>query len=137
MALAESISAGFASYLITKTPGASKVFKGGIIVYSLEAKAKFFKIPQTTLKKYDGVSEDIALILAKRIKKLFRSDIGAAIVGFAGPRTKKGVKVGTVFIGLSFKNILISQKKVIKGSRDAIRKKASQLLINLIDKQLT
>ncbi len=144
IALAESCSAGYASYSLTKTPGASKVFKGSIVVYSLYSKRKFFKIPSSLLEKTQGVSADIAITLAKKVKKEFNSDIGASIVGFAGPSTTlktnpttgKSKKVGTVFLGLSIKNKNISKKEIIKGNRDQIRKKASSLLLELIHKTL-
>lgn len=136
LALAESCTGGFASYLITKTPGASAVFKAGVVVYTLEAKNKLFNLPLKNLQKYGGVSEKIAIILAKKVRKKFAADIGGAIVGFAGPGAKRGVKVGTVFLALNFKNTTISQKAVIKGKRDVVRKKASNILIDLLYKNL-
>ncbi|MFH1519888.1 MAG: CinA family protein [Candidatus Omnitrophota bacterium] len=136
LALAESASGGYASYLLTKTPGASKVFKGAIIAYSLESKNKFFKISGSGWEKTQGVSKKIALQLASGIRKKFNTDIGASLVGFAGPQTKKGVKAGTTFIALSSRNRRIVKKIVVKGSRDTIRKKTSAHLINLIYKSI-
>ena len=132
IALAESCTAGYASYLLTKTPGASRVFKGSTIVYSLDAKNKLFKIGPSLLRKTQGVSSEIALILAKEARKKFNADIGASIVGFAGPQVKKGVKAGTVFIALSYKSGSTIEKVIIKGNRDMVRKKASSFLVNLI-----
>ena len=137
IALAESCSGGYASYLLTKTAGASEVFRGAIIVYSLSSKNKFFSIPLNTLKPTQGVSKNIVITLAKKVKKKFNTDIGAAIVGFAGPKTKKGVKAGTVFIGISLAKKILSKKIVIKGSRDQVRKKASSTLIDLLCKNIT
>jgi len=142
LALAESCSGGYASYLLTKIPGASKVFKGAVVVYSLDTKNKLFKIPFSLLKKTQGVSKEIALKLAIRVRKKLNADIGASIVGFAspersrraGPETKKGIKVGTIFIAYSSKNKEEVKKIIIKGSRDSVRKKASAHLINLIYK---
>lgn len=136
LALAESASGGYASYLLTKTPGASKVFKGAIIAYSLGSKSKFFKISHPSLLKTQGVSKKIALKLATGVRKKFNADIGASLVGFAGPQTKKGVKAGTTFIALCSRNKKIVKKIVVKGSSDTIRKKTSAHLINLIYKSL-
>ncbi|NQT28824.1 MAG: CinA family protein [Candidatus Omnitrophica bacterium] len=152
LALAESCSGGYASYLLTKIPGASEVFKGAVVVYSLETKNKFFGIPSSLLKKTQGVSKEVALKLAIRVRKKFNADIGASVVGFAGPsttlrasteqsrsadpRTKNGVKVGTTFIAYSSKNRKEAKKIIIKGSRDIIRKKASSLLIDFIYQKL-
>lgn len=132
VALAESCSGGYASYLLTKLSGSSKVFKGGIIVYTLEAKNKFFKIPFKSLKKTQGVSKDIALVLAKKVRQKLNADIGGSLVGFAGPKTKKGIKVGTVLMSVADKKGILIKKVVIKGSRDRVRKNASKMLINLI-----
>lgn len=137
LALAESCSGGYASYLLTKIPGASLVFKGAVVVYSLDTKNKLFKIPFSLLKKTQGVSKEIALKLAVRVRKKLNADIGASIVGFAGPKTKKGIKVGTTFIAFSSKNTKETKKIIIKGSRDIVRKKASRLLIDFIYQKLT
>ncbi|MFA6282427.1 MAG: CinA family protein [Candidatus Omnitrophota bacterium] len=130
IAAAESCSGGYLSYLLTKIPGSSKIFKGSIVVYSLEAKNNFFKIPLPLLKKTQGVSGEIAALLAKGTKKLFKIDIGLSLVGFAGPETMKGVKKGTVFFAIADKNGVAVKKLIIKGSRDYVRKTAS---LNVID----
>ena len=44
LALAESVTGGYASYLLTKVAGSSTVFKGAAIVYSLDSKNNLFKI---------------------------------------------------------------------------------------------
>jgi len=129
LALAESCTAGYASYLVTKTAGSSKVFKGGVIVYSLESKNKFFKIPLSTLKKTQGVSEKTALALARGVRKLLNADIGGSVVGFAGPTDKK---TGLCFIAVCNSKKSISKKLSLKGSRDNIRKKAGLSLLSLI-----
>ena len=135
LAVAESASGGYASYLLTKTPGSSKVFKGGLIVYSLEAKNKLLGLSIKTLKKNQGVSKATALALAKEVRKKLNTDIGASLVGFAGPDSPKGSKPGTFFIAVSFRKNH-SQKIFIKGSRGQVRKKSSQLLIRLIYESL-
>ena len=132
IATAESCSGGYLSYILTKIPGSSNVFKGGIIAYSLEAKTKFFKISPTLLKRTQGVSEEISIILARKVRKLFNADIGASIVGFAGPKAKKGTKAGTVFIGVADKKGTTVKKTIIKGPRDQVRKKSSELAIKIL-----
>ena len=144
LALAESCSGGYASYLLTKIPGASEVFRGAVVVYSLDTKNKLFKIPSSLLKKTQGVSKEVALKLAAGVRKKFNAAIGASIVGFAspersrrtGPKAKKGKKAGTIFIAFSDKNKEEVRKIIIKGGRDTVRKKASAYLINFIYKNL-
>lgn len=126
---AESASSGYLSYLLTKTPGSSQVFKGGIICYSLESKNKFFKIPTYLLKKSQGVSRQISYLLAKQVKNILATNIGLSIVGFAGPNDKK---TGLFFCGISHKNTTIVKKIQLNGNRNQIRKKASEMLIELL-----
>lgn len=136
LSIAESITGGLVSYLLTKTPGASSVFKAGVIAYSLEAKSELFRLSLKTLKKCDGVSKKTAEDLAREVRKKFHTDIGASIVGFAGPEKPKNEKKGTIFIAMSFKEKTISQKTLINGSRDIVRKRSSFMLIDLIYKNL-
>lgn len=132
IASAESLTGGYLSYLLTKIPGSSKVFKGGVVIYSLEAKNKFFKIPLAELQEAQGVSANICKNLAIRVKKLFNSKIGVALVGFAGPKAKLGVKVGTVFMAISNKDKTIVAKWVLKGTRNQIQQQASQRIIKVL-----
>lgn len=132
IAVAESCSGGYLAYLLTKIPGSSKVFKAGIVVYSLDAKNTLFKIPKAKLEKSQGVSREIGLILAKRVAKKLNSDLGASIVGFAGPDAKGRVKPGTVHLGISYRRKTFSKKIVIKGNRDSVRKESSRIMIKLI-----
>jgi PncC family amidohydrolase len=134
LALAESCSGGYASFLLTKTPGASKVFKGAVVTYSLDTKNRFFKIPAALLKKTGGVSRKVALKLAVGVRKKFNAAIGASLVGFAGPGSSKGVKTGTIFIAVCTKGKKETKKMIIEGGRDKVRKEASLCLINLIYK---
>lgn len=132
IAAAESCSGGYLSYLLTKIPGSSAVFKGGAVVYTPAAKNRLLNIPFSELKKPEGVSKKVSLLLAKNIREILSADIGAAIVGFAGPGTQKGIKVGTVYICAADKNSHFIKKLSLTGGRDTVRKKASRALIELI-----
>jgi len=133
---AESVSGGYLSYLLTKTPGSSKVFRGGLIVYSPQSKNKLLRIPGQLLNKTQGVSENISILLAKRTKQLFKTDLAVSLVGFASAPAQKGVKVGTVFMAVADRYGVISKKILIKGSRDCVRKQASLMAIDLLCKRL-
>ncbi|MDD4182653.1 MAG: CinA family protein [Candidatus Omnitrophica bacterium] len=133
---AESVSGGYLSYLLTKTPGSSKVFQGSLIVYSLESKNKLLRIPIPLLKKTQGVSENISILLAKRTKQFFKTDLAISLVGFASIPAQKGKKAGTIFMAVADRYGAISKKILIKGSRDYVRKQASILAIELICKRI-
>jgi len=134
---AESASGGYLSYLLTKIPGSSKIFKGGLIVYSPESKNKLLHIPVPLLNKTQGVSEDVSILLAKRTKQFFKTDLAISLVGFASAPAQKGMKVGTIFIAVADRYGVISKKILIKGSRDCVRKQASLMAIDLLCKRLS
>lgn len=135
IAVAESVTGGYVSYLLTKIPGSSKVFKFGVVVYSIEAKHKFFKIPLSSLTSTEGVSEEVARTLAVKVRKLLNTDLGVSLVGFAGPKARKKMK-GVVFMGIATKDTVLTRGKKFKGTRDTIRQKASYALIDFILKTI-
>jgi len=134
LACAESCSGGYLSYLLTKIPGSSKVFKGGVIVYSLEAKQTFLGLPRALLAQTQGVSAQVAQKLARQIRKKLKSSLGISIVGAAGPGKVKTTAAGTVFIALAGGKKTITKKCMFKGGRDAVRKAASKEAIVLLYK---
>jgi len=133
VSLAESISGGYASYLFTKNPGSSEVFKLGIVVYSLFAKEKILGLSKKHLARTNGVSPQTAKLLAVKVRNKAKSSLGAAIVGYAGPTAPKGKK-GTVHIAVTAGKKTIVKSQKFHGSRDQIRKKAARILITLIGK---
>ncbi|RLB76221.1 MAG: competence/damage-inducible protein A, partial [Deltaproteobacteria bacterium] len=137
ISVAESCTGGYTSYLLTKIPGSSKVFKSGVVVYSLDAKSKLFGISRTLLKETEGVSKKTACLLSQKVRKKFNTDIGASVVGFAGPYAKKGIRKGTVFLSVSYSRETIVKKIIIDAPRDTVRRKAAKSLIELIYRQVT
>ncbi|MCK9615866.1 MAG: CinA family protein [Candidatus Omnitrophica bacterium] len=132
----ESVSGGYLSYLLTKTPGSSKVFKGGLIVYSPESKNKLLHIPLPLLNKTLGVSKSISILLAKRTKQFFKTDLAVSLVGFASAPAQKGIKVGTIFMAVADRYGVASKKILLKGSRDYVRKQASRMAVDLLCRRL-
>ena len=102
LAVAESCTAGMLGMHITRVPGSSSYFKGGIICYSNEAKMALCGVPAELLETHGAVSAETAEALAQGVRKSLNSTIGLAITGIAGPGGGSREKpVGTVHIGLS------------------------------------
>lgn len=132
LSAAESCTGGYLSYLLTQTPGSSHVFKGAVVVYSLQAKQQFFSLPKTLLKTTQGVSGQVARLLAQNCRKSFKTDIAISIVGVAGPESVKNFKPGTVFIAITTSKKTIVKKFIFKGTRDMVRKAAAKQAIGLL-----
>jgi len=133
---AESCSGGYLSYLLSTPAGSSKIFKGSIIAYSLTSKKTFFGIPLESSQKSQGVSEKITETLAKKVKTKFKTDIGLAITGFAGPDALTKSSIGIVYLSISYKTKIITQKLKINGTRMTVRKKACYNILNLLKKEI-
>ena len=131
IAVAESLTGGYVSYLLTQVPGASDAFKFGAVVYSLASKHLLFNLSSSELNATQGVSEHIAHVLAKKVKRFSDADIGAAIVGFAGPQAPQGMK-GRVYMAVASQKKVYTRKTSLKGTRNKIRKNASGALLEFI-----
>ena len=99
-AAAESCTGGMVAQRLTAIPGASAYFKGGVTVYTEEAKAKLLGIEQKFIDRHGVVSAAVARKMAKRVRKVLQSDLGVGITGWAGP---DGDDVGLVYVALAVK----------------------------------
>lgn len=90
IACAESMTGGLFSSEITKVPGASKVFKGGIVAYTKSAKINLLNINETYIDQYGIVSKEVAIEMAKSIRQLTDATIGIGVTGDAGPSLQNG-----------------------------------------------
>lgn len=84
LTVAESMTGGALSDIITSVPGASEFFLGGMISYSPKLKA-MVGVPERTLKRYGAYSEEVAKGLAKGSLKRFGADVAVGITGQAHP----------------------------------------------------
>jgi len=102
LALAESCTGGLIANRITNVSGASKIFLGGIVAYSNDAKENFLGVRAETLAAHGAVSEAVAREMAEGARKKFKADFAIAVTGIAGPDGgTKEKPVGTVFIALA------------------------------------
>lgn len=101
ISLAESCTGGLMSSAITSVPGASKVFKVGLVTYSNEAKIKTLGVSKLYIKKYGAVSKEVCLNMLRNIAKIGNTKVALSITGIAGPGGGSISKpVGLVYIGI-------------------------------------
>lgn len=117
----ESITGGLFAKSITDNPGASHVFKGGIITYTNEEKARLLSISYDDIDQYGVVSQEIAQMMANRGQKLMVCDYCISFTGNAGPEAMEGKPVGRVYIAVSVYNQVIVTHYDLEGNRDEIR----------------
>ena len=102
LGVAESCTGGLMSKRLTDVPGASQVFKGGIISYTNEVKHGVLEVPQNLLDQFGAVSGDVALAMAQGARKVLGCDIALSSTGVAGPdKDDWDNEVGTMFVAIA------------------------------------
>lgn len=135
---AESCTGGLIGDRITNVPGASQALRGGIIAYSNEVKTDQLSVNEKTLEKFGAVSEQTAAEMAIGVKKLFSTDVGVSTTGIAGPSGgTKEKPVGLVYCGISINDKTLTFKNNFKSDRKINKMITSQVVLNIIRKELT
>ena len=100
-AAAESCTGGYIAKRFTDLPGASRFFKGGMVTYTNEAKAKLLGIDPALIEKKGAVSCEVARAMAENCRNILGSDVGLGVTGLAGPEEDGVHEVGTVFVSMA------------------------------------
>ena len=142
----ESLTGGLIGSEMTKFPGASEVFLGGVISYRNEMKLLLPGIDADLLATYGPVSKETVSAMATGILTLCPfADISLAVTGLAGPGGGTPVTpVGTVWIASALRKsvggtVLLSMCVHLTGTRSSIRKQTvsavAELAMSLLDKE--
>ena len=133
LATAESCTGGGIGNVLTAVPGASNVYKGGIISYCNEIKEKCLGVSGDTLTAYGAVSAQVAQEMAQGARGVLNADIAVSVTGLAGPSGDEfGNPVGTVYIGYADESRCISRGFLFGGNREEVRNQAIQAALSLI-----
>ena len=134
---AESLTAGLFQATLADFAGASAIFSGGFVTYSMKEKSRMLDIPLEELEKHGVVSAFTAGKMAEQARKLTESDLAVSLTGVAGPDSLEGHPAGTVFIGLASESgTEIIEANIAGRSRGDVRKIAVMHAFNLVRKTL-
>jgi PncC family amidohydrolase len=112
--------------LLTRIPGSSDYFVGGLTCYSNAAKVSLCDVPEDLIRAHGAVSAPVAEALARGARLKFKAGIGLSVTGIAGPDGGSREKpVGLVYVGLSGSERTVHFRRIIPGDRDAIRERAA------------
>ncbi|HMS54230.1 MAG TPA: competence/damage-inducible protein A [Fimbriimonadaceae bacterium] len=135
LALAESVTGGLAASRITNVPGASKVLKGGLVVYTVDSKRNILGLSDAEVT--NPVSSECAVAMAVSVRNRLKADFGLAITGNAGPTSDVGNEpVGLVYVGFADASTNHSVRFQFQGSRANIRERACQAMLHVLYEQL-
>ncbi len=137
LSLAESCSGGFVQHKITTIAGSSEYFQGGVVPYHNQHKVNVLGVKPETLEAHGAVSEACVKEMAEGVRKLFKSDVGAASSGIAGPGGGTPDKpVGTVWIAYADGEQTIAKKLLLSKNRILNIELTEIALLNLVRKSL-
>ena len=134
VATMESCTGGLLASVLTDAPGASKVFRGGLVTYMTDVKEQFGVDP-AVIDEYGVVSPQTANAMAAAARSLLGADLGIGITGVAGPTSQDERPVGEVHIGLDDGAQAQTMTYTFPQSREAIKRRAvtnSLLLIRRV-----
>jgi nicotinamide-nucleotide amidase len=133
IAAAESCTGGLLAERLTRIPGSSNYFLGGVVCYSNELKTAWADVPADMIAAKGAVSAEVAVALAEGIRRHVGSTFGVGITGVAGPGGGSEEKpVGTVHIALAAPNGTKERLVHLPGDREAIRFYASQIALDMV-----
>lgn len=129
----ESCTGGLIAARLVNVSGASNVFSEGYVTYSEDAKTKMVGVNPETIKKYNVVSEEVAYEMASGGAKTANADVAVSVTGVAGPLGgTKDIPVGTVCIGVYYKNKVITEKFLFNGDRLQVRNQAVDRALEMV-----
>ncbi len=133
VALAESLTGGLASAVLTSVPGASAVVRGGVIVYATDLKHSLAGVDAALLAEVGAVHPDVARQLAVGVRARCAATYGIGLTGVAGPDPQDGQPVGTVHVCLAgAAGPPLVAELLESGSRAQIRAAAVRAAIRLL-----
>ena len=133
LATAESLTGGGIGAAITAVPGASKVFKGGVISYTDQVKREVLGVTQVDLDAFGAVSAPVARAMAAGVRKLLQADVAVSVTGLAGPDGDAfGHEVGTVYIGYADAHTVMAVEYHFTGDREAVRGQTVKAALRMI-----
>lgn len=139
LATAESCTGGNIAHEITRVAGSSVYFKGSVVAYSNEVKARVLNVSSETLSGFGAVSRETVLQMVSGVQRLLSSDCAIATSGIAGPGGGSVEKpVGTVWIAVRYGERSEAECFCFEGDREQVIVRATQsallMLIQLMTK---
>jgi nicotinamide-nucleotide amidase len=133
VATAESCTGGLLAERLTRVPGSSSYFLGGVVCYSNDLKTAWADVPAELIESKGAVSPEVAQALAQGIRRRIGATLGIGITGIAGPSGGSPEKpVGLVYIALADANGSRDRTLRFPGDRERIRWHASQAALDML-----
>ncbi len=138
LATAESCTGGLVAARLTSVPGASNVFRGGIVAYANDVKEVELGVPEEVLREHGAVSAETAAAMAAGARARLRADVGVSVTGIAGPAGGTPEKpVGLVYLHAETPETSRGIEFNFPADRESIRRRAAVAALHLVRRLLS
>ncbi|MCU0339914.1 MAG: competence/damage-inducible protein A [Spirosomaceae bacterium] len=137
IATAESCTGGYVSHVITKVPGSSAYFVGGVVSYSNDVKINELGVKAETLAEHGAVSEQTVIEMAEGVRARLKTTFGISASGIAGPDGGTDDKpVGTIWIACAGPNGTKTRKLLLGKYREQNIQLTATFLLEVLRRQI-
>jgi nicotinamide-nucleotide amidase len=136
--VAESCTGGLLAARLTELPGSSAVMRGGLVVYSNEAKIALAGVDPASIAAHGAVSCEVAEALADGARAVLDADVGVGVTGIAGPGGGSESKpVGLVWLSVSHRDGRRLTRSInLPGGRADVRDRSTTIAMHLVRRLL-
>lgn len=118
LAVAESVTAGNLQAVFASPENASAFFQGGITAYNVGQKTRHLDVDPIEAMNCNAVSKKVADTMALNVARLFLSDWGIAITGYAAPLPEQGVNDVFAHFCISYKGQCMITETIQSETKD-------------------
>lgn len=136
LALAESCTGGLVASMLTRVPGASRAFLGGVVAYDNSVKIQELNVSSEELRTRGAVSSQVAAAMALGARERFGSSVAVSVTGVAGPDGGTPEKpVGLVWFAVADQAGVYTRSVRFPGARDRVQNGAALTALALLIKR--
>ncbi len=134
LSTAESCTGGMVGELVTRVPGSSAWYAGGVVAYADREKVRQLGVRPETLAARGAVSEECAGEMARGCRDRCATDYAVAVTGIAGPDGGTPDKpVGTVWVAVAGPRDRLDTRRINwPGARDQVRALSSWTALAMV-----
>lgn len=119
LAVAESVTAGYVQAILSSAEEATFFFQGGITAYNIGQKCKHLQVDPIEALQTNCVSAKVALQMSIGVQRLFLSDYGIAITGYAAPLPEKNIFSIFAYVAATHQGEVLTIEKITSGKQSA------------------
>ena len=112
VAVAESVTAGDLQFQFSQGESARKFFEGGLTTYTITQKTKHLQVDPVHALAANCVSEIVSCEMSMNVAKMFMTDWGIGVTGYAAPVPEKGIRETFAFYSIHHKNEEVARGRI-------------------------